>query len=202
MQGRHGLHTKFAGGRVDPFAEDSPIKQLEISHFPPDMFFVLRTVQLLRGLAKGMGVDEFSAASQWCAQHGDHNLCNMLSGLTRRLEPVVTCSICICNLTRALDDTQAALCRGCAEESRKGKTNQPSKVQVEAIRGRSCNTVAATNVRSASVLSGKSALCENAIVLSEPEWSGCPSLVVQSSLCESGSAASGAAVLGSQAISP
>ena len=55
--------------RVDPFAEDSPIKQLEISHFPPDMFFVLRTVQLLRGLAKGMGVDEFSSASQWCVQH-------------------------------------------------------------------------------------------------------------------------------------
>ena len=52
--------------RVDPFAEDSPIKQLEISRFPPDMFFVLRTVQLLRGLAKGMGVDEFSSASQWC----------------------------------------------------------------------------------------------------------------------------------------
>ena len=60
----HHLH---ATSRVDPFAEDSPIKQLEISHFPPDMFFVLRTVQLLRGLAKGMGVDEFSSASQWCA---------------------------------------------------------------------------------------------------------------------------------------
>ena len=36
------------------------------SHFPPDLFFVLRTVQLLRGLANGMGVHEFSAASQWC----------------------------------------------------------------------------------------------------------------------------------------
>jgi len=65
----YGLIHNSALGRVDPFAEDSPIKQLEISHFPPDMFFVLRTVQLLRGLAKGMGVDEFSAASQWCAQH-------------------------------------------------------------------------------------------------------------------------------------
>jgi len=69
MQVGRDLMPRFALGRVDPFAEDSPIKQLEISHFPPDMFFVLRTVQLLRGLAKGMGVDEFSAASQWCAQH-------------------------------------------------------------------------------------------------------------------------------------
>ena len=53
-------------GVVDPFDPASPIKQLEISHFPPDMFFVLRTVQLLRGLATGMGVQEFSAATQWC----------------------------------------------------------------------------------------------------------------------------------------
>lgn len=30
------------------------------------MFFVLRTVQLLRGLANGMGVQNFSAATQWC----------------------------------------------------------------------------------------------------------------------------------------
>ena len=69
MEAQSCLIPLHSHGRVDPFAEDSPIKQLEISHFPPDMFFVLRTVQLLRGLAKGMGVDEFSAATQWCAQH-------------------------------------------------------------------------------------------------------------------------------------
>lgn len=50
--------------RVDPFSDDSPIKALGIAHFPPDVFFVLRVMQLLRGLAGGLGV-EFSAAEQW-----------------------------------------------------------------------------------------------------------------------------------------
>ncbi|EIE21462.1 ABC1-domain-containing protein [Coccomyxa subellipsoidea C-169] len=66
------LMTKMAFGmfdtrtshRVDPFSPDSPIKSLGISHFPPDVFFVLRVMQLLRGLAGGLGVD-FSAARQW-----------------------------------------------------------------------------------------------------------------------------------------
>lgn len=39
--------------QVDPFDANSPIKQSAISRFPPDMFFVLRVVQLLRGLANG-----------------------------------------------------------------------------------------------------------------------------------------------------
>ncbi|BDA44687.1 probable AarF domain-containing protein kinase 1 [Coccomyxa sp. Obi] len=66
------LMTKMAFGmfdtrtshRVDPFSPDSPIKSLGIEHFPPDVFFVLRVMQLLRGLAGGLGV-EFSAARQW-----------------------------------------------------------------------------------------------------------------------------------------
>lgn len=53
------------GCRVDPFSPDSPIKALGIEHFPPDVFFVLRVMQLLRGLAGGMGVADFSAAKQW-----------------------------------------------------------------------------------------------------------------------------------------
>jgi hypothetical protein len=32
--------------RVDPFDPDSPIKQMGIEKFPPDMFFVLRVVQV------------------------------------------------------------------------------------------------------------------------------------------------------------
>ena len=36
-----------------------------MEHFPPDMFFVLRVTQLLRGLAQGMGVTGFSTAQQW-----------------------------------------------------------------------------------------------------------------------------------------
>jgi hypothetical protein len=39
--------------QVDPFDPDSPIKQSAITTFPADMFFVLRVVQLLRGLATG-----------------------------------------------------------------------------------------------------------------------------------------------------
>lgn len=39
--------------QVDPFDKNSPIKQAAIEKFPPDMFFVLRVVQLLRGMANG-----------------------------------------------------------------------------------------------------------------------------------------------------
>lgn len=51
--------------RVDPFSPDSPIKKLGITHFPPEVFFVLRTVQMLRGLAMGMGQPDFSTARLW-----------------------------------------------------------------------------------------------------------------------------------------
>jgi hypothetical protein len=52
-------------GKADPFDPDSPIKQISIERFPPDLFFVLRVIQLLRGLAEGMGVQGFSTARQW-----------------------------------------------------------------------------------------------------------------------------------------
>lgn len=39
--------------QVDPFDPNSPIKQAAVEKFPPDMFFVLRVVQLLRGMANG-----------------------------------------------------------------------------------------------------------------------------------------------------
>jgi hypothetical protein len=39
--------------QVDPFDPKSPIKQCAIVSFPPDLFFVLRVVQLLRGMASG-----------------------------------------------------------------------------------------------------------------------------------------------------
>ena len=51
--------------KVDPFAEDSPIRQVSITTFPPDIFFILRVTQMLRGLAGGMGVDSFSNVQQW-----------------------------------------------------------------------------------------------------------------------------------------
>lgn len=51
--------------RVDPFSPDSPIKKLGISYFPPDVFFVLRTTQMLRGLAMGMQQPDFSTSKRW-----------------------------------------------------------------------------------------------------------------------------------------
>ncbi len=42
--------------QVDPFDANSPIKRAAIQSFPPDMFFVLRVVQLLRGMANGESV--------------------------------------------------------------------------------------------------------------------------------------------------
>ena len=50
-------------GRVDPFSPDSPIKAA-IVQFPSDTFFVLRVIQLLRGMSAGTGV-EFSSTQQW-----------------------------------------------------------------------------------------------------------------------------------------
>ena len=40
-------------GKVDPFDPDSPIKKGGITAFPGDLFFVLRVVQLIRGMASG-----------------------------------------------------------------------------------------------------------------------------------------------------
>lgn len=34
--------------RVDPFAKDSPMKQMSVERFPSDFFFVLRVLQILR----------------------------------------------------------------------------------------------------------------------------------------------------------
>ena len=52
-------------GKVDPFDPNSPIKQVSVENFPSDLFFVLRVSQLLRGLANGMKISDFSAAKQW-----------------------------------------------------------------------------------------------------------------------------------------
>jgi predicted unusual protein kinase regulating ubiquinone biosynthesis (AarF/ABC1/UbiB family) len=52
-------------GTVNPFDPNSPIKQVSVENFPSDLFFVLRVSQLLRGLANGMNIKDFSAAKQW-----------------------------------------------------------------------------------------------------------------------------------------
>ena len=54
-------------GDVNPFSPDSPIKGNAVKTFPRDLFFVLRVVQLLRGLKAAMGEDvrDFSSARRW-----------------------------------------------------------------------------------------------------------------------------------------
>lgn len=52
-------------GVINPFSESSEIKQNAITKFPSDMFFVMRVVQLIRGLAYGMKISDFSTAKQW-----------------------------------------------------------------------------------------------------------------------------------------
>lgn len=52
-------------GVISPFSESSEIKKNAITKFPSDMFFVMRVVQLIRGLAYGMKISDFSTAKQW-----------------------------------------------------------------------------------------------------------------------------------------
>ncbi|XVE54533.1 hypothetical protein DITRI_Ditri03aG0089300 [Diplodiscus trichospermus] len=58
--------TKLPAGVVmlQPFSEDSSIKKIGVQSFPEELFSVLRTVHLLRGLSVGLGIN-YSCAEQW-----------------------------------------------------------------------------------------------------------------------------------------
>jgi len=58
--------TKLPPGVVmlQPFAEESSIKKIGVLAFPEELFSVLRTVHLLRGLSVGLGIN-YSCAEQW-----------------------------------------------------------------------------------------------------------------------------------------
>ncbi|XP_076906836.1 protein ACTIVITY OF BC1 COMPLEX KINASE 7, chloroplastic-like, partial [Bidens hawaiensis] len=49
---------------LQPFSEDSSIKKVAVQTFPEELFSILRTVQLLRGLSVGLGIN-YSCAEQW-----------------------------------------------------------------------------------------------------------------------------------------
>ncbi|KAL5223340.1 hypothetical protein ABZP36_028053 [Zizania latifolia] len=49
---------------MSPFSEDSSLNKVGVQSFPEELFSVLRTIQLLRGLTVGMGL-RFSCAEQW-----------------------------------------------------------------------------------------------------------------------------------------
>ncbi|KAF7838207.1 putative aarF domain-containing protein kinase 1-like isoform X2 [Senna tora] len=58
--------TKLPPGvaMLQPFSEDSSIKKVAVQAFPEELFSVLRTVHLLRGLSVGLGIN-YSCAEQW-----------------------------------------------------------------------------------------------------------------------------------------
>lgn len=58
--------TKLPPGvmMLQPFSEDSSIKKIAVLGFPEELFSVLRTVHLLRGLSVGLGIN-YSCAEQW-----------------------------------------------------------------------------------------------------------------------------------------
>ncbi|KAL5673054.1 hypothetical protein ACJX0J_017360, partial [Zea mays] len=49
---------------MSPFADDSSLTKIGVESFPEELFSVLRTIQLLRGLTVGMGLT-FSCAKHW-----------------------------------------------------------------------------------------------------------------------------------------
>ncbi|XP_052175438.1 uncharacterized protein LOC127790179 isoform X2 [Diospyros lotus] len=58
--------TKLPPGvtMLQPFSEESSIKKIAVRAFPEELFSVLRTVHLLRGLSVGLGIN-YSCAEQW-----------------------------------------------------------------------------------------------------------------------------------------
>ncbi|KAI8018111.1 putative aarF domain-containing protein kinase 1 [Camellia lanceoleosa] len=58
--------TKLPAGvqMLQPFSEESSIKKIAVQAFPEELFSVLRTVHLLRGLSVGLGIN-YSCAEQW-----------------------------------------------------------------------------------------------------------------------------------------
>nr|GLL34876.1 uncharacterized protein LOC109156165 isoform X2 [Ipomoea trifida] len=58
--------TKLPPGvtMLQPFSEGSSIKKIAVQAFPEELFSVLRTVHLLRGLSVGLGIN-YSVAEQW-----------------------------------------------------------------------------------------------------------------------------------------
>ncbi|KAL6576317.1 hypothetical protein OROHE_000098 [Orobanche hederae] len=58
--------TKLPPGvtMLQPFSDESSIKKIAVQAFPEELFSVLRTVHLLRGLGVGLGIN-YSCAEQW-----------------------------------------------------------------------------------------------------------------------------------------
>jgi aarF domain-containing kinase len=62
-----------SGRSISPFDPDCPLKQTPVQHLPGDLFFVLRTIQILRGLQSRMHSKHclnVSLANEWCGRWG------------------------------------------------------------------------------------------------------------------------------------
>jgi aarF domain-containing kinase len=55
---------KIPGFSMDPFGDDGPLKGNTISQMPSDLYFLVRTVQLMRGISFAFELD-YSLASKW-----------------------------------------------------------------------------------------------------------------------------------------
>ncbi|XAR50297.1 Cadmium-transporting ATPase [Bertholletia excelsa] len=49
---------------LQPFSEESSVKKISVQAFPEELFSILRTIQLLRGLSVGLEIN-YSCAEQW-----------------------------------------------------------------------------------------------------------------------------------------
>lgn len=57
--------AEVAGVSSNPFADDSALKTATVSELPKELFFLLRTTQILRGICAATGNNDFSIASAW-----------------------------------------------------------------------------------------------------------------------------------------
>ncbi|XP_020978134.1 uncharacterized protein slr0889 isoform X2 [Arachis ipaensis] len=84
--------TKLPPGvtMLQPFSEESSIKKIGVQSFPEELFSVLRTVHLLRGLSVGLGIN-YSCAEQWrpIAEEALFQA-GRLQGVTIRLQALLT----------------------------------------------------------------------------------------------------------------
>lgn len=59
------LDTRNVPGYViNPFQPGNALKKNSILKFPPDLYFIIRSIQLIRGISFGFGLD-YSLADRW-----------------------------------------------------------------------------------------------------------------------------------------
>lgn len=58
--------TEMVGGKpFNPFGKDSILAENGIQNIPSDLVFVIRVIQMTRGVSTALGCPEFSLATEW-----------------------------------------------------------------------------------------------------------------------------------------